>query len=261
MQNSRLLWEPDLLLPATEFLLTDTKAVLVETFCSIPFTSEKAELPQQETPWKLTAGEPAFILETNFSSIIGANWVFIRLASCPVSVLFLLWALVSLDSGVACLNYANAAGLDMWTCRRRKPKFCTQTWVFCRCCMGPAAQPTVVNHVLSFPLWLTLLLNSKLSLSFLARGCAHGLWQSTIKTPISESWLLSPVRKSITLQQNANLLTANCTFLAVQLQGIAGKRNSFPLSVCESSSVSHSTGCIICETWWKMKMGCPWYKN
>lgn len=89
-------------------------------------------------------------------------------------------------------------------------------------CTGPAVNPTEVNCVLSsckrLPLWLTPLPNSKLSLSLLARGCAHGLWHGIIKTPISESWLLSPVRKSIALQQNASLLIANCRFIASQLQ-------------------------------------------
>lgn len=91
----------------------------------------------------------------------------------------------------------------------------------------------VVNHVLSFckglPLWLTLLLNSKLSLSFLAWGCAHGLWQSTTKTPISESWLLSPVRKSITLQQNANLLTPQLHILSSAAPRNRGKMEFVPL--------------------------------
>lgn len=57
--------------------------------------------------------------------------------------------------------------------------------------MGPDVHATEGNRVLSFrkrlPLWLTLLLVSKLFLSLLARGCAHGLWQNIIKTPISAS--------------------------------------------------------------------------
>lgn len=70
-----------------------------------------------------------------------------------------------------------------------------------------------------------------LSEPFGSRLCTWTLAESIIKTPISESRLLSSVRKSITLQQNANLLIANRRLVALQLQRNHGEMDGtlFPL--------------------------------
>lgn len=175
------------------------------------------------------------------ASITGGSQRPIGLVSCTVAVLFSLQVLVNLPK--LCKHF--------WIGRLSFPEDKTEVLYIDQTYSaegraGPAVNPTEVSRVLSFckrlPLWLTLLLNSKLFLSLLAPGCAHGLWQSIIKTPISESWLLSSARKSIALQQNANLLGARCTFIALQLQRT--HRDMEPWRLRELPTLPHPTNML-----------------
>lgn len=92
-------------------------------------------------------------------------------------------------------KFLGGAELEFYT----EPSVPLQGWS-----LGPDRNLAEVKSVLSFrkeaPWSLTPLLNLEPVLSLFAPGCARGPWQSFVKAPISESWLLSPVKKSITLQ-------------------------------------------------------------